>query len=140
MIKERVARGAGWLDQRYPDWWNKIDLGTLEVSNCHMCVLGQVYTGCIPTRERNQILAQVLGRTPQQVTLDSIPGYDVLSAYYELGELAIGLGFAIGWPLRFFSPKEEYAALTDEWTRVIISRRLEAHPDIQDLRNLAMVA
>lgn len=39
----RVARGAAYLDQTTPDWARKIDVGTLNIENACLCVLGQVY-------------------------------------------------------------------------------------------------
>lgn len=43
--KENVARGAAFLDQRYPGWEDRIDLGTLTLSSCTQCVLGQLIPG-----------------------------------------------------------------------------------------------
>lgn len=41
-ITERVLRGARWLDKVRPNWFNEVDLGTLDLgSSCH-CVLGQI--------------------------------------------------------------------------------------------------
>lgn len=38
----RVARGAAHLDQVKPGWWNQIDVGTLTLSSCERCVIGQL--------------------------------------------------------------------------------------------------
>lgn len=43
-----VARGAAWLDQKCPDWVDKIDLGMLNLRNPHLCVLGQTAECLIP--------------------------------------------------------------------------------------------
>lgn len=38
----RVAKGAAILDQARPGWWNRIDVGTLTLSDpCH-CIVGQL--------------------------------------------------------------------------------------------------
>lgn len=139
-VAERVAHGAAWLDERYPGWVDAIDLGKLNVASCHACVLGQVYTGHIPTHEQDQILAQVLEHMAERVSgfeartfADSIRtsvsgGFNVLYEKYQLKDLSAALGFSLDWEdLGYRSTTEQFAALTDEWTRVIISRRLAAH-------------
>jgi len=39
----RIERGAALLDDKVPGWQDKIDLATLDMSNCANCVVGQVY-------------------------------------------------------------------------------------------------
>ena len=41
-IAKRVARGAALLDEKQPGWWQRIDLGALDIYSCHFCVLGQL--------------------------------------------------------------------------------------------------
>ena len=43
-VEERVARGAALLDEKMPGWYKRIDLGSLHMSSCHACILGQLYT------------------------------------------------------------------------------------------------
>jgi hypothetical protein len=43
-IAERVARGAALLDEREPGWWQRIDLGALDMDEPCECVLGQLAT------------------------------------------------------------------------------------------------
>lgn len=38
----RVAKGAALLDQKLPGWAQKVDVGRLELSDCRVCVLGQL--------------------------------------------------------------------------------------------------
>lgn len=40
---ERVRRGARLLDEKVPDWFNKIDIETLSIASCLRCVLGQLF-------------------------------------------------------------------------------------------------
>lgn len=40
---ERVAAGAAWLDDHDPDWYDRIDLDTLALADCGLCVLGQAF-------------------------------------------------------------------------------------------------
>jgi hypothetical protein len=44
-IAERVAAGAAFLDEHEPGWWKRIDLPSLDLSDCEDCVLGQLL-GC----------------------------------------------------------------------------------------------
>jgi hypothetical protein len=36
-----VAKGAALLDEHDPGWWEVIDVDTLELARCDVCVLGQ---------------------------------------------------------------------------------------------------
>ncbi len=40
---ERVALGAVFLDEQEPGWVGRINLKRLNMANCHLCVLGQLY-------------------------------------------------------------------------------------------------
>jgi len=42
-INALVTRGVDLLDAREPDWWLSINVGTLDVQNSRLCVLGQLY-------------------------------------------------------------------------------------------------
>ncbi len=42
-ITSRVKRGIKLLDQKVPDWCDKIDLKRLNTESTYLCVLGQVY-------------------------------------------------------------------------------------------------
>lgn len=143
----RVARGAAWLDEKYPGWYSKIDLSVLDISDCYQCVLGQVYTGCIPTEERGQLIAQVAsiyalnhGGPADTWTLQisGWGGYSILNEAYEL--INSGRPYGFHAQLSRFGTLEEidddYQALLDEWTRVIIQRRLDDHPDVAAMSNL----
>ena len=43
--EQRVARGAAHLDVVRPGWHDRIDVGTLELSSCIRCVVGQLGNG-----------------------------------------------------------------------------------------------
>ena len=132
--EQAVEAGAAWLDLTYPGWYRSIDLGILDVGKCDVCVLGQVYTGCIPEGERGEILAQV--RETVQVMWTPY-GYNILVALHRLSITEIeAMGF-----VRLVSITCEcvddctcsptFAELTDAWTRLIIQRRLNDHPDVR---------
>lgn len=40
---ERVARGAELLDRKLPDWWQRIDVETLDITSSYFCILGQQF-------------------------------------------------------------------------------------------------
>ena len=41
--RERVARGAAWLDEVAPGWERKLDLSVLDIADPDRCVCGQVF-------------------------------------------------------------------------------------------------
>lgn len=148
-VPERVAWGAAWLDDHYPGWHAKIDLSILDISNCTRCVLGQVYTGVIPQAEQGQVLAQAIFQATdgwldaaeyaqeyrQDVASGELGGYNILVDLHGLCEDGVLHGFVTTemWPYDEAAEKAEYAALLDEWTQVIISRRLAEHSDVKAL-------
>jgi hypothetical protein len=42
-IRERVERGAKFLDEQMPEWIDEIDLNTLALRSPCRCVLGQLF-------------------------------------------------------------------------------------------------
>lgn len=140
-IAERVQAGSVWLDEHYPGWFKVINLGTLNVSNCHVCVLGQVYSGYIPTHEQDQILAQVLelmspfeARTfAESIRAGQSGGFNVLYEKHYMFDFASRFGFSMDWRAALadgsaqHAMQVQYQDLTDEWTKVIISRRMAEH-------------
>jgi len=42
-VRERVGRGAEYLDESDPGWHRRIDPGTLELGSGNRCVLGQLH-------------------------------------------------------------------------------------------------
>lgn len=146
-IEQRVADGAAWLDEKYPQWFDKIDLGILDMGSCTRCVLGQVYTGVIPEVEKGQVLAQVIAnlgapyldddelelwRQEYQEFLHegTFGGYNVIVDFHELPDAGEDHGFVSHVYSDFsdddqrIAEEAEYQILMDEWTRVILSRRL----------------
>jgi hypothetical protein len=141
-VAERVARGAAWLDEKYPQWFTKIDLSILDLGDCTQCVLGQVYTGVIPAAEQGQVLAQAIRSVTQgwpdaqewaddyrlQVLSNQMGGYHILTDFHELPEDGQWHGFvATVDSLEVDGGRGEYVELLDEWTRMILSKRMAAH-------------
>lgn len=42
-LKQRVTKGAKFLDKKYPEWWKEINTASLNLGSCLHCVLGQLY-------------------------------------------------------------------------------------------------
>ncbi len=42
-MKKAANKGASLLDKHDPQWFEKIDLDTLDMNNCRNCVVGQLY-------------------------------------------------------------------------------------------------
>lgn len=42
-VRDRVLAGVAFLDETVPDWRERINLDTLDVSSGQNCVLGQVF-------------------------------------------------------------------------------------------------
>lgn len=42
-IEKGVKRAAKFLDKEIPGWWNMIDPETLQMSNCNLCAMGQIF-------------------------------------------------------------------------------------------------
>lgn len=96
---ERVARGVALLDAVDPGWFNRIHLPTLELWNCHRCVLGQL-------RGEYWDGAEWLFKR----------------RYYETGALASAHGFYL-----VYAESDDdgfnYHRLTEAWLEVIAARQ-----------------
>jgi hypothetical protein len=42
LLEERVECGIIWLDERHPEWADRIDLATLNLADGCQCILGQL--------------------------------------------------------------------------------------------------
>jgi hypothetical protein len=40
-----VAEAADWYDTNYPGWWERVDLGLLNLWSAESCIAGQVLPG-----------------------------------------------------------------------------------------------
>lgn len=43
MLRSRTQRGARLLDREAPGWWNRIEVGRLDLASCPLCVMGQLF-------------------------------------------------------------------------------------------------
>lgn len=149
-IEQRVAQGAAWLDENYPNWWQIIDLSTFNINSCHECVLGQMYNLAIPDSERGDLVAQVVAKAPsyrkttfaENLAERVEGGYHVLVEHHDLTLRTEALGFSgiIYGPFSGWTWAQQMRELGEEWTRVIIGRRLDTHPDIRALTRRVLEA
>jgi hypothetical protein len=126
-----VKRGAALLDQAMPGWWKKnrgrgktIDLDMLQLSSCHLCVLGQLYANGEVGYDRglkvlNNLAMKGKLRLPRsykqilrETEADLEPGRKLPHDEF------FGFDAAGGW--------SKYPALTEAWAKEIESRRAAA--------------
>jgi hypothetical protein len=87
MYEKQVAKGAAWLDQAYPEWEDRIDLGQLDMGNTCSCILGQLLA---PARLGYRIvrgwMVPAMGEDATQKWLEghgfTLPGTPVSSALW----------------------------------------------------------
>lgn len=101
--RQRVARGAAYLDEVDPDWWRRLDAAVLELSHGQHCVLGQLHGGFGQGLSRAAVLN--MGSAPR-ASLSPV----------ALGFLCVQ-GVAADWQAR------DYALLNAAWQDEIIRRR-----------------
>ena len=95
-MTERVAAGAAWLDENQPGWWQRIDLGELNLASSCRCVLGQL--------------------APPEITEDDRGTWTAILYHFALLDSDIRLGFNV-------SPGDSWDDLTDEWAGLIERRQ-----------------
>jgi len=98
-IAERAERGAAYLDVREPGWWQRIDLGELDLQSPCNCVLGQLHARR-PDEELHYLGAL------RQFGLPDDPGDD----------MDAGLGF-------YTDDDQEWPLLNEAWRELIEARR-----------------
>ena len=95
MFREgEVRRGIAWLNENKPDWRDRINLETLDLSRADNCVLGHVYGGFGPG----------------------------LKAFVSTGCVAReteAYGFYYPWLSDPFERERGYNALTETWKALI---------------------
>jgi hypothetical protein len=73
-VDDRVRSGAAFLDERYPEWVERIDLDELDMNDCKSCIVGQAvanYSTFFSDAEENCGLPGALG-----FNLDYTDDYD----------------------------------------------------------------
>lgn len=79
-IPEEVKAGMELLDQEVPGWREKIDLDSLDLSDCYECILGQVFGHF---NEGRRMIAEV-DNDPGKYGFDCHPtGYEFLTQIWK---------------------------------------------------------
>ena len=103
-IQARVACGVALLDEKLPGWVERIDLDTLNLASPCRCILGQTWD-----------LPVGVDYTAFALHADAL---DID------GDEEVAYGFNAGGE-DWFEDEGEYDALTAEWKRVILARRID---------------
>jgi hypothetical protein len=99
----RVSEGAKWMDRHRPGWFETLDIELLDISECDVCVLGQICGG----------FSEVV---PPDGTYSS-RGYRWAAAH----------GFAVFFDrYRMEDTMTAYDALRENWITEVLSRQFAA--------------
>lgn len=102
-VRERVKRGAEYLDEMDPGWHRRVDAETLELEDGRHCVLGQLHGE----------FRLGLGRS-HVITLSSAPRASLSPVAYGFKCVE---GVSEEWQAR------DYELLTEAWRREVRSRQ-----------------
>ncbi len=108
-MRNAVARGAALLDEYVSDWYQIIDTRMLEMQSCQRCVAGQV-----------MIVASWRGEMEVPGSMQAFAGecgFDIA------GEADYDVLDDDGYLYPNFDKDEAWAALEEEWLRVINERK-----------------
>lgn len=100
-IDQRIELGAQFLDEHVPDWYDQIDIESLDIRCSHACAIGQIFGSF--NRD-----AHKLGLNPQ-------------------GREVIELGFAASLADEERDCEAECYLLTSAWKGAIMERRSKAN-------------
>lgn len=121
-IKQRVQRGAEYLDAYVPDWVERIDLDELRMQMPCSCVLGQLVgdydeVACQPWSKQEHVDWINKQRRFERVGIPAVLTYPQAAAR----------GFHL--PESQMQNDNTWDRLTAEWRRVILERRGSAQAD-----------
>lgn len=137
-VEQRVSNGARWLDENFPGWTDRINIGTLELEDASNCICGQVFGQESQTWDSNlkgmgywyaertlfsEANAWILGSVPKR----DDGGYDVVRANLVsqfLGFNTIGneCGCVAGWDCEC----DRFHVLQEAWLDLLASRGVTA--------------
>ncbi len=58
-IEKRVRNGVEWLDYHMPDWLRIVDTDELDLTDCDVCVLGQLVKSVDPKMDYRTIASDI---------------------------------------------------------------------------------
>lgn len=118
---ERVRFGASVLDRAVPDWFRRIDLSTFSITECSLCVMGQVTGNYNPEKERPNITID--GKTA--------PYFLPWGCRSERLDAMRGMGFAITGNV-YHEDEIEICDLERYWAHEVTSRLIAARTATQE--------
>jgi hypothetical protein len=77
---ERVKRGAALLDEVNPDWYRTVAVHRLVMSDCHRCMLGQLFN----SYQQGCLMLQFRGDQAKAYGFVAEDGYEYNDAEHEL--------------------------------------------------------
>mgnify|MGYP001570773742 CR=1 FL=1 len=101
-----MARGVALLDERVPEWWERVRLAEFDISTTCRCVLGFVYS--------------------TEADDDDDPYRHGVGALGMYGDVDEQDAYGFDWGGGAFGPDDDLDSLQAEWARVIAERQTGA--------------
>jgi hypothetical protein len=118
-IRERIEKGAAWLDSVKPTWRDLIDIDSLDLGDTERCVLGQVFHDEYLAADEKNCLVSGFGYVDQRVRNGFMDdGRDWTYANRATAAWHCEQGFEINLDT------ESYLAVTRAWQHYIIDTRV----------------
>jgi hypothetical protein len=112
---ERAYAGMEWLDENGPaEWWDRVDLDTLDISDGNTCVLGHVFAA--EAAEVGLTCGYFYATVGSWNAEPMIPSDQVIE-----------LGFCTTMEENHIADEEDLHPLEDAWTFLINKRRIEVN-------------
>lgn len=129
-LRGAVAKGAIFLDEVQPDWWERIELSTLMLSSPSCCVLGQLASALGAEagvdKDENYLGFGSIVIDPEDIADGCDGPIRCVEHLHLTTDSAVRFGFEIHDPegrMTFADSDREYGALDDAWADEITSRR-----------------
>ena len=110
-MRQRVAKGAAFFDERDPGWFDCINPERLNVANAMSCPVGQIYWGSFDFARTIEL---VLGISQTARVVSDPGGFKLSARAAELGLCAQG------------NNAREYPVLTRLWQAIVRERQIAA--------------
>lgn len=131
VLNRAVRTGAETLDQKYPTWFKRIDLDSLNLADCSACIAGQLgekylgenYDGF---SSFSGFVRKLIGRLSRK-RVESLAGRLDEDGSIYWGDVADALGFDVPTQkTQFYYMDEAYRYLDHAWLREINRRKKRA--------------
>lgn len=113
---KNAARGAVWLDERMPGWWDIIEVNELNMQDANRCILGQLGSTLAPLANYYDIIEFEDGcMFPQLETLAGLSGDEVIEHGFDRYDEEI---------MDFSKIDTAWNDLAEAWLYEIMERRM----------------